>query len=208
MRDIVALQEMERRRIAEELHDTTVQDLVHLSQKLEIASVYMDKDLNEAKLEIASARKHIKNIINEIRDIIYDLRPMTLDDIGFNASVDRLRDSIRDNYDISVHFEIDELDTLDNVFLISIYRIISEGCQNIIKHAYAKNMWVVLKMAFDRIELTIKDDGNGFDRMKKENHFGMQFMKERVYLLSGEIEIISNKDGTTLLINIPVSLDN
>lgn len=208
MRDIVALQEMERRRIAEELHDTTVQDLVHLSQKLEIAALYMDKDVNEARLEIASARKQIKNIINEIRDVIYDLRPMTLDDIGLNASIERLRDSlIQNNEDILVNFDIDDVDSLDNVSAISIYRIICEGCQNIIKHAHARNMWVVLKVISDKIELTIKDDGNGFERMEKENHFGMQFMKERVGLLSGEIEIISNKNGTALMISIPVTSD-
>lgn len=205
MRDIVDLQEMERRRIAEELHDTTVQDLVHLSQKLEIASFYMDRDVNEAKLEIASARKHVKKIINEIRDIIYDLRPMTLDDIGFNESIDRLRDSIIDsNSEISVHFDIDEINNIDNVSAISIYRIICEGCQNVLKHAYAQNMWVMLKKINDKIELIIRDDGNGFMRMENENHFGMQFMKERVDLLSGKMEVISNKSGTTLMISIPV----
>ena len=205
MRDIVDLQEMERRRIAEELHDTTVQDLVHLSQKLEIASFYMDRDVNEAKLEIASARKHVKKIINEIRDIIYDLRPMTLDDIGFNASIDRLRDSIiESNSQILVHFDIDEIDNIDNVSAISIYRIICEGCQNVLKHAYAENMWVVLKKNNNRIELIIRDDGNGFIRMENENHFGMQFMKERVDLLLGEMEVISNKSGTTLMISIPI----
>ena len=205
MKDLVSLQEMERRRIAEELHDTTIQDLVYLSQKLEIASMYIDKDINEARLEIASARKQIKGIINGIRETIYDLRPMMLDDIGWRASIDRFYDKlVVDNPDMEIHFDVDEVDTQDEVMAISVYRIICEGCRNVQKHANAKNMWVSLKCFSDSMELSICDDGDGFEDIQKEKHFGMQFMKERVRLLSGEMEIFTNENGTNIKIIIPV----
>jgi len=205
MKDLVSLQEMERRRIAEELHDTTIQDLVYLSQKLEIASMYIDKDINEARLEIASARKQIKGIINGIRETIYDLRPMMLDDIGWRASIDRFYDKlVVDNPDMEIHFDVDEVDTQDEVMAISVYRIICEGCRNVQKHANAKNMWVSLKCFSDSMELSICDDGDGFEDIQKEKHFGMQFMKERVRLLSGEMEIFTNENGTNINIIIPV----
>ena len=83
-----------RKRIAEKLHDDTVQDIICLSQKLELAMLYMDKDLVQAKLELALAKKQIRVIMDGVRDTIYDLRPMILDDIGYDAAFGRLRDML------------------------------------------------------------------------------------------------------------------
>ena len=81
--EMLEFREAERKRIADELHDTTVQDLICLSQQLEIAYYYMDKDPIRARLEVASSRKKIKDIINQMRETIYDLRPMAFDDISW-----------------------------------------------------------------------------------------------------------------------------
>ena len=93
-KEILLLQEAERKRIAEELHDTTVQDMICLSQQLELIFIYMDRDVIQAKLETAVARKRIKRVISEMRETIYDLRPMMIDDIGWQASFERLKDKL------------------------------------------------------------------------------------------------------------------
>lgn len=94
-KDILLLQESERKRIAEELHDTTVQDMVYLSQQLELVMLYMEKDLTLAKLETITARKQIKHIIGGMRDTIYNLRPMIFDDIGWMAAWERLKKNLQ-----------------------------------------------------------------------------------------------------------------
>lgn len=79
---VFEIQELDRRRIARDLHDTSLQNLSHLIHKLELVSMYMDKDMIRAKLELASVSKNINHIIDEIRMVIYDLRPMVFDDLG------------------------------------------------------------------------------------------------------------------------------
>lgn len=207
-REILLLQEAERKRIAEELHDTTVQNMICLSQQLELILLYMDRDVVQARLELAVARKHVKHMISGVRDTIYDLRPMIMDDIGWISAFDRLKDQLSyDNFSRNVHFDIDMIDSSDGITAISIYRIVCEGCQNIIKHSGADNIEVSVKNAGNFIKIRIRDDGNGIAEDEKNyyvNHFGLQFMNERVKALSGKMKIISDSTGTLIKISIPV----
>ena len=142
--DILALQEAERRRIAEDLHDTTVQELVALSQQLELVNLYFDKDQVQARLELISAKKQIKDIINGIRNTIYDLRPMSFDDFGWEASIERLYRETKDKNDMSVIFDIEKIQNIDKVIEITIYRIMREAIYNVCKHAKATELKVCL----------------------------------------------------------------
>lgn len=206
-REILFQQETERRRIAEELHDTTVQEMIHLSHQLELALLYMDKDVIQSKLEIVSARKQIKGIINGIRETIYDLHPMTLDDIGWDAAFSRLKDDLQNKSgNLGIHFDIDPVDMSDGVTALSIYRIINEACRNIVRHSKAENIWIDVKCLDPMISVCIKDDGIGFSQQALTNHFGLQFMQERVALLSGEMDIESDSDGTRIRVVIPCKL--
>ena len=203
-KEYLLFQENDRRRIAEELHDKTVQDMVCVSQKLELAMLYMDKDIARSKLEIAFAKKQIRTVIDGMREIIYDLRPMSFDDIGWKAACNRLQDQFSSKSPgINFQFKIDDIKTDDGITAISIYRIISEACQNIIKHAKADQVLVSVKNVNDSIEVIIKDNGIGFEGNLENNHFGIQFMKERVLMLSGDIDISSDSDGTCIHIIIP-----
>ena len=203
-KEILLMQEAERKRIAENLHNTTVQDIVSLSQRLELASLYMDRDPVQSKLELLLAKKEIKSIIEDIRKTIYDLHPMTFDDIGYEAAFERLYDKLKESgYD--VHFEIDKVSIEDGVTAISIYHIVCESCQNIIKHAHATKISVSVKCNAEKIDVIISDNGVGFYKEQSGNHFGLSFMQERVDLLSGDMEIISNEKGTSIHVTIPIS---
>ncbi|MDE7271959.1 MAG: hypothetical protein K2N95_02700 [Lachnospiraceae bacterium] len=205
-KEILLLQEAERKRIAEELHNTTVQDMICLSQQLELILLYIDQDVTRSKLETAVARKRIKDIISEMRETIYDLRPMIIDDIGWQASFERLRDKLLcDNADLCVRFDIDAVDQSDGITAISIYRIVCEGCQNIIKHSNAEYIDVSVKNDGRFIKVCIHDNGDGIEDeiVFHKNHFGLQFMRERVDALSGKMEIVSSASGTFINIVIP-----
>lgn len=205
-KEIVRLQEAERKRIAEELHDTTIQDLVCLSQQLELIFMYMEQDLTRAKLETVAARQQVKGIIGEMREIIYSLRPMMIDNIGWYILFERLREKLlRSNPNLQIFFDIDMVDCSDGVTAVSIYRIVREACQNAIKHSDAVCIVVSVKNSEELIKISIRDDGAGIDTEKNyyQNHFGLKFMGERVDALSGTMCIVSNASGTRIEIELP-----
>lgn len=202
--EILSMQEAERKRIAEDLHDTTVQDLVHLSQQLELAILYLDKDTIQTKKELSEARNNIKKIIEDMRETIYDLRPMAFDDIGWKSAIENLKNNLEENNDINVIFNICNIDNYDSLIKITIYRIIREACQNILKHANASKMVVNMKENTNSISLMIMDDGIGIGEYDRMNHFGLSMVKEKVGLLSGRLSIFTNENGTTLDITIPI----
>jgi len=205
-KDILLLQETERKRIAEALHDTTVQDMVHLSQQLELVLLYLEQDAIQARLEVITARHQIKTMIGEMRDAIYDLRPLILDELGWNAAWERLKNKLlKVQTQLTVSFDIDKIDPFDGLMAISVYRIVCEGCQNIIKHSNAKTIKVIIKNLDSHIKIKICDDGVGFVQKTVTNHFGLQFMYERVAALSGKMKIDSNDSGTIIQIKIPVA---
>lgn len=202
--EILSMQEAERKRIAEDLHDTTVQDLVHLSQQLELAILYLNKDTIQTKKELSEARNNIKKIIEDMRETIFDLRPMAFDDIGWESAIENLKNNLEENNDINVIFDICNIDNYDSLIKITIYRIIREACQNILKHANASKMVVNMKENTNNISLMIMDDGIGIGEYDRMNHFGLSMVKEKVGLLSGRLSIFTNENGTTLDITIPI----
>ena len=203
-KDFLMLQETERSRIAEDLHDTTVQELVALSQKLDLANLYFDKDVTQARLELISAKKQIKDIIEGIRNTIYDLRPMSFDDFGWDASIERLYRDVDQKTDMNVTFDIDSINSVDNVIQITVYRILREAVTNVYRHAKASQLYVMLHIQNKEIYLEIHDNGIGIQSDIKENHFGMQFMREKVKLLNGSMAVDTGNMGTTVIVTIPI----
>ncbi len=202
--ELLVMQETERKRIADDLHDTTVQDLVHLSQQLELATMYLNQDVNQTRLELMSAKKYIKKIIEDMRGTIYDLRPMALDDIGWNAAIDRLKKDLKEKSDINVIFNMCNIDNIDSIIKITIYRIICEACRNTYKHANAESIIVTMRKDSKYLTLDIVDDGIGIGEYDDTNHFGLSMIKEKVDLLSGKLVIITDERGTNINIIIPI----
>lgn len=209
-KEILLLQEAERKRIAEELHDTIVQDMIYLSQQLELISLYIDQDVTQAKLETAVTRKQVKRMIGEMRETIYNLRPMMMEDIGWEVSFERLKDKLLDNNsDLNVYFDIDPVDISDGITAVSIYRIVCEGCQNIVKHSNADMIEVSVKNTGDLIKICIRDNGIGMEEVRNvpKDHFGLLLMSERVDALSGRMDVTSDASGTLIAIRIPTGRD-
>lgn len=216
---IIDVQEKERQRIARELHDSTVQNLTHLIHKIELSSMFIDQDKIRSKLELESCIKLLKTSIEEIRETIFNLRPMSFDDLGFRQCIENLIANIKLNYkNCDVQLNIFDLDQYDwkirnkksiNLFLVTVYRIIQEAISNIIKHSEADKILLDIKCIDSDCVILIKDNGKGFsveDTLEQnEKHFGLSDMQDRVNLLNGTIDIISEcGHGTELKIVIPL----
>lgn len=216
-RVILQTVESERQRIARDLHDSTVQSLTSLTHKTELCLKLMDVDPIRCRLELTSQGKILKDIINELRNMIYNLRPMSFDDIGFNITVERALDKLRNSNNIRCNFKIsgDEY-MVDSLVSLTLLRVIQEACSNSIKHGHAKEINVSLKYEPKSLTLTIKDDGDGFDTSaipeftRDDNSgFGLSMMKERIYLLSGKISISSRPgEGCIVKVIIPVNKED
>lgn len=212
---MLEVQEMERQRIARELHDSSTQNLVALFNKLELCNTLIDVDAIRCKLELQSSMNYLKNIIADIRSTIYDLRPMSFDDIGIDVTIKQFIEKIRNQYNKKIIF-IDENNVLKqsrlkSVLKLTIFRIIQESCSNAVKHANAENIQIIVKKEQFFLSIIINDDGVGFDTNQLENikrkdnsGFGLSMMKERVYLFSGEFKINSEiGKGTSIIVKVP-----
>lgn len=207
---VLDVQEKERQRIARDLHDSSLQNLTHLVHKVQLSSLYIDEDPVKAKLELATLEKGLRKVIDDIRNRIYDLRPMTFDDLGLKETLLKLFSGLNQDGKYTIETDIDDikpstLDSESELALINIYRIIQECVQNSINHSKGDWINVVLKDEEDIYRILIQDNGVGFnlkEAIKKNRHFGLLVVEERVFLLNGKIKIDTEK-GTTILIKIP-----
>lgn len=210
---ILKTQENERQRISRELHDSTVQNLTSMVHKTELCSKLVEMDPLRCKLELTTMSKTLREIINDTRQLIYNLRPMSFDDIGLDITIERALDKLEYSETKTVHFSVEgESYQIKPIIGITLLRIIQEACSNAIRHADPTLIQVILKYEEDDISVVIMDDGMGFDveasdtNSREDNSgFGLSMMKERVYLLSGTIHIESEiGKGTTITVKVPV----
>lgn len=157
-----------------------------------------------------SIRESIRQALREVRRIIYDLRPMALDDLGLFPTIKKHISSISEynNIDIDLALHGDER-RLDPHYEVAVFRIIQEGLQNAIKHAKASRIIVRLEIRDNLIALNIEDDGIGFDpeNINKKDSYGLIGMKERVDLLDGELTIKSEPNrGTKIVVKLPYKI--
>lgn len=208
---ILETRELERQRIARDLHDSTLQNLTNLIHKTELCLKLIDIDFIRAKLEIATMTETIRSVISNMREIIYNLRPMMLQDIGLIPSIESFIKSYMQNHGIQVQLIYqNELKKVLPVISLSIYRIIQEACNNIAKYSKATNCKIILNYKDSFIELIIEDNGIGMEEKLKHiadsdnKGFGLSIMRERALLLSGEFMIKSEKGkGTLIIVTIP-----
>lgn len=203
---ILDIQEKERKRIARDLHDNTVQNLTHLIHKIELSSKFIDQDVIRAKMELLDVNRNIKSIINDMRNIIFYLRPMEFDDIGLKATFDKYFNEVQFQTTIQLLYNIEDIVINNQLVAISIFHIVKECVNNAIKHSKASCLNVDIKEKNSNISIIVNDDGIGFEFSKTNNkrHFGLALLKENVSILKGKIDIksIINK-GTIITICIP-----
>ncbi|WP_059103373.1 sensor histidine kinase [Shouchella shacheensis] len=205
---IIEAQEEERRRLSREIHDGPAQMMANVMLHSElIERVYQERGIEEALSEIGSLRKMVKSSLAEVRRIIYDLRPMALDDLGLVPTLRKYLETIEERHQIPVVFKhFGQEQRLAQRFEVALFRLVQEAVQNVIKHANAKELSVKIEQKTSNVSLVIRDDGKGFDPSSlQEGTFGLMGMKERVSMLSGVLSIHSKpRNGTTIMIQLPI----
>lgn len=213
---VIHAQELERQRIARDMHDGPAQSLSNLIIKTELCIKMMDKDIDRTKMELQALKANIRSIIDETRHMIYNLRPMSIDDLGLVPTLERLIDKVREDETFTVGFNVTDRSTrnhtkVDPMINMTLYRITQEALNNICKYAYATYTSIEILYEDEAIELTIIDNGIGFDvgsiglNLDDNKGFGIFMMKERANLLNSEINIISEiGKGTSIHVRVPL----
>lgn len=209
---IIKAQEEERQRVARDIHDGPAQLMSNVVLKAEICERMIDVDLEKAKTELQNLKKIVRESLQDVRKIIYNLRPMSLDDLGLVPTLQRYIMTLQEDTGISVSFKTrGSFEDLKPLISLTVFRIVQESVNNIKKHANASSVSINLEFLDKDLRLNISDNGKGFNVEKlKEKHddisggFGLYSMRERVDLLGGEMEISSESGkGTRLNIVIP-----
>lgn len=196
--------ELERQRWARELHDETLQGLGSL--QLLMSSALRQKDPDKRDEAVRSTLEHIGREIHNLRNLITELRPAELDELGLESAVESLAHRREEQTGIKVNVDIDLDGRLDATAEATLYRLTQEALSNAAKHAQADRVDVRLTALPGAVELLVSDNGRGFDPSQRTSGFGLLGMRERVELARGTFGLESVPDtGTTLHVTLPVS---
>ncbi len=210
---IIKAQEEERQRVARDIHDGPAQSMSNVVLKAEICERLADVDLLRAKEELRDLKKIVRESLQDVRKIIYNLRPMSLDDLGLIPTLQRFVLIFQEDTGIDVKFRTRGVcDDIKPGISLAVFRIVQEATSNISKHANAQNVAINLEFLENNLKLYVYDDGKGFSveelKLKREDMnsgFGLFSMRERVELLGGELQIGSELGkGTRINITIPL----
>ena len=210
--ELIKAQETERKMISRELHDRVAQDLSASKMTCDMILKGSPELPDKIKEKMNKISDELQKTITAIRDLAYELRPVSLDQMGLIETIFQFCEEFSQKTGLSADFTSAGMDGVDLDFdtEINLYRLVQEGLNNIRKHAEASHVIIRLAAAYPNIILRIIDNGRGFDvndrlaNSLNEKRMGLRSMEERVYLLYGSIEIQSRPgQGTKILIIIP-----
>ena len=209
-RQVFQIIEEERMRIARDMHDGPAQSMANLVLQAEILERLLDRNPKQLVTELAEFKNSVRNALEETRQLIFDLRPMTLDDLGLVPTLRKFIKEYGDRYGLATRFNVvgQERRLPGNTEGV-LFRIIQEALTNVHKHARAKMAEVTMNLQPNRVTVTIKDDGQGFDvarteaNLHKNKNLGLLSMRERAELEKGTLEIRSQPGrGTEVKVEI------
>ena len=203
LRRVVEAQELERRRLARELHDETGQALT--SVLLGLKGFEEATSLDEVHARSSDVRELVVQTLQDVRRLAVELRPKALDDFGLVAALERLTASFAEQTGLAVEFETRLGETrLPAEVETVLYRIVQEALTNVVKHAQAEHVSIVLTPKDSSVTAVIDDDGRGLSPDGAGEGLGLMGMRERVALVDGRLEIESSEGaGTMILVEVP-----
>jgi len=212
--DLLKAQELERQRIARELHDKVAQNLGALKLSCETFFDGNPEVPDTIRQRVAEFSARLGEAISEVRSMSYNMQPLSLEQLGLAHAVDSFCDDFAQSGSLAVDCSYAGFEklTLDFDTQINIYRFVQEAMNNVGKHADASNLSVRLIVSHPDLIVRIEDDGKGFDvknRMAEaleEKRMGLRSMQERINLLNGQFEVHSQiQRGTKIVARIPIS---
>ena len=189
---VIETQERERRRLAQDLHDRTAGGLTSVLFSLR----RLERELGDEdqRSQLSEARAGVSAAIEDVRDLIADLRPKVLDDFGLGPALERLCSTVARRSGLAVQAELGEgLDALPPDVATAVYRIVQEAMSNVVRHAQARTVGVTAAILGDLLVVTVSDDGVGF-RPGSMGH-GIEGMLDRARMVTGRVDLESPAGG-------------
>jgi signal transduction histidine kinase len=201
---VVSAQELERKRLARELHDETGQALT--SMLLGLRTLEAAESLDDAHAASTALRETVVQTLQDVRRLAVELRPSVLDDFGLVPALERLAEAFGEQTGLTVHLEARFDARLPGEVETALYRIVQEALTNIVKHARARQVSILLTRKDSAVAVVIEDDGRGFTPGDVDDAgLGLLGMRERLTLLDGTLTIESAAGtGTTLVAEVPL----
>ncbi|HBX23164.1 MAG TPA: histidine kinase [Desulfotomaculum sp.] len=208
---IIKAQEEERKRVAREIHDGPAQLLANIVMRAEYILKLMEVEPHSVKAELVRLQELVRQSLQDVRKIIFDLRPMVLDDLGLVPALHRYIDDYKKQFKINAEFVFfGKQERLSPTIEVALFRVVQEALNNVQKHARAHQVMVKMEQLSTKITVSIRDDGGGFDtdtiaKSKNRECYGLINMRERTQILNGEFKITSSPGkGTVITIVIPL----
>ncbi|WP_079524712.1 sensor histidine kinase [Solibacillus isronensis] len=210
---IIAAQEEERKRLSREIHDGPAQMMANVLMRSNLIDrTFREKGADAALKEIHDLKISVRNALSEVRRIIYDLRPMALDDLGIDPTLKKYLSTIMEyNPGVEIQFlSYNNERRIPSDYEVAVFRLVQESVNNALKHGKPNLIIVKLEWLCDEINVVVKDNGVGFDTESvREGSFGIIGMRERIDLLKGSLKISSSiGKGTTILMKIPLPTED
>jgi signal transduction histidine kinase len=196
----------ERNRLARELHDSVSQKLFGLVLSAESAGTLLDRDPGEARAELDRLRAVAQDVMEELRSLVFELRPPALESEGLATALRKHVDVLRRVYRRDIHLDVTGTPTRAPELEREVFRVAQEALQNALRHADAARLDVELVATDGRLRLTVRDDGVGFDPQApaiRSRRLGLTSMEERAEALGGTLAIESRAgEGTTVRLEV------
>lgn len=199
-------QEVERNRIAKELHD----EIGAMLTTTKLYAGQINADLSNTDLNVVTSKMNLlfDDMIQNTRRISQDLRPVILDKLGLIEGIESLIDTINESGELSVVFEQESIQLSNKQMELNLYRILQELLNNTLKHAEATAVEITLNGITEKCKLTYRDNGKGIDHkeLKNKKGIGLKNIESRVSILSGTLHFNSVKKGTEIEIEFPTTI--
>ena len=204
---LVNAQETERQRLSRQMHDGPAQALSNFILQTEIAMRLMDIDAGQAREELNNLKASAMGTFQKVRNFIFELRPMMLDDLGLAPTIRRYADAFKEQAGLDVSVTITGQERrLEPYLEVMLFRAIQELLGNAARHSQASLVKVILDLGEDRVRVSVDDNGRGFDpdSVQQGNNLGLKLIRERTEMLGGTFEIDSAVGkGARVLFAVP-----
>src|SRR5574342_170764 len=204
---LVNAQETERQRLSRQMHDGPAQALSNFILQTEIAMKLMDVDAAQAREELNNLKVSALSTFQKVRNFIFELRPMMLDDLGLAPTIRRYADAFKEQAGLDINVTITGHERrLEPSLEVMLFRAIQELLGNAARHSQATLVKVTLDLGDDRIRVSVDDNGKGFDpdSIQQSNSLGLKLIRERAEMLGGSFEIDSAVGkGARILFAVP-----
>jgi len=210
---IIEAQEQERQRLVRQLHDGPAQSLTNLILQAEICERLFDSDSSRARSELAGLKNAVSSTFQKVRDFMFDLRPMMLDDLGLIPTLKRYVGNFSEKSGIATTLSITGNEQRAEPYReVATFRVIQELLTNARLHAHASRIQVTFDINNDMIRATVEDNGSGFDPKEvfaatgQRKTIGLPTQRERLEMLGGKLIVDSSAGrGTKVTVEMPVT---